>query len=80
MVCWDCGKPDVKIGHPGCTQVGKRLHKPKSMRGSSSSGDGSNNDSTRTTCEPPVDAPKDGESEVRTKDGAEQKYCSRCKS
>lgn len=27
--CHDCGKPGVKVGHKGCTQPGKQLHKPK---------------------------------------------------
>ena len=45
-ICYDCGKPGVKVGHEGCTQSGKKLHVPKkdgNARGNGNAGRGDRN-------------------------------------
>ena len=77
-VCWDCGKKDAVMGHPGCAKKGQGLHKPdhiKKKEGKSSNG----NRSGGRSGTPPADAPKSGESETRTKNGQVEKHCSKCR-
>jgi hypothetical protein len=89
VFCWDCGKQGECKGHDGCTQSGKRLHKPKTA-GSNGKREGDKGkkpgNKPYKKCEingkhvNATDPPAEGASEVRTlDDGTKQKFCKTCK-
>jgi hypothetical protein len=84
--CFDCGIPGERMGHEGCKQKGKRLHLPKNLRKDNTNP--SPNPTTGPTStptkgglkKPPTDAPKAGESEIRTNEkGETERYCGKCR-
>ena len=72
--CHDCGKPNVKKGHPGCTQPGKGLHVPSNKK---NNGNGKSNNSSTPKKFPPTPGPNDPK-EIKF-DGKDWIYCEKCR-
>ena len=73
VICYDCGKPGVKIGHDGCTQPGRRLHAPKKDKDKKPPA----KDSDSKPKFPPL--PKDNDPHEITWEGKKWKFCQKCR-
>jgi hypothetical protein len=80
--CFDCGQQGHRKGDPSCqAKAGQTPTQGPNQGRSQGRGQGNRSGPRggRGQRSPPADAPKQGESEHRTINGEEQRYCSKCK-